>query len=107
MMLLTRQNLKDFERQGYTGDKNPEDIKIIVKFFNPTGAGTWYCYEYEQEEGIFWCFANIGNDTFAECGTVALSEIQNFRGRFNLGIERDIHFGIKHTLKDVIDFKVR
>jgi len=107
MMLLTKKNLKDFEKQGYTGNKKLTEIKIIVKFFNPTGAGTWYCYEYEQEEGIFWCFANLGDDTFAECGTVAFSEIQDFKGKWGLGIERDRHFGTDHTLQDVIDFKVR
>jgi hypothetical protein len=29
-------------------DKRPE---VIVKYFNPTGAGTWYVTEGEQIEG--------------------------------------------------------
>jgi hypothetical protein len=31
-----------------SGDKRPE---VIVKLFNPTGAGTWYVTEGEQIEG--------------------------------------------------------
>lgn len=103
MKLLTKEILEAFKKQGYTGDKKPEDIKIILKLFNPSGAGTWYCYEYEPENRIFWCYANLGNSTFAECGTVSLDELESIKfPPFGLGVERDMHFG-KHTLKEVMD----
>ena len=107
MKFLTKKNISDFKQQGDTGEMSPKDIKIIAKFFNPTGAASWFCYEYNEAEDIFWCFANLGHDQFAECGTVSAKELREFRGRFGLGIERDLHFGTNHTLEDVIEFKVR
>jgi len=38
----------------------------------------------------------------AELGTFSLDELQDFRGKFGLGIERDLHFKEK-TLKEVMD----
>lgn len=106
MQLLTKEILGAFKKQGDTSNKKPDEIKIIVKFFNPAGAGTWYCYEFNEEDGIFWCYANLGMPEFAECGTVALEELESIKGAFGLGIERDLHFG-EHTLQEVIDGKVR
>jgi len=38
----------------------------------------------------------------AELGTFSLDELQSYKGRFGLGIERDLHFKAR-TLKEVID----
>jgi len=102
MKLLTKEIIKEFEKQGYTGNKDPKDIKITCKFFNPAGAGTWYCYEYDPKDKIFWCYADLGDPVFAECGTVSLEELENIKLPFGLGIERDLYFG-EHTLKEVMD----
>jgi len=101
MKLFTKAIEQAFKKQGYTGNKEANDIKIICKLFNPTGAGTWYLYEKEDED-IYWAFVNLGDPVCAECGTVSLSEIKSFRGTFGLGIERDMHFGTR-TLKEVQD----
>ena len=74
MKLITKEIEKEFEKQGYTGETEAEDIKIIVKFFNPMGAGTWYLYEKETDD-VYWAFANLGDPVMAECGTVSLKEI--------------------------------
>lgn len=103
MKLLTKEILNAFKKQGDTSEKTAEKIKVIAKFFNPTGAGTWYLYEYDGYD-IFWCFANLGDRDCAECGTVSLSELKTFRGRFGLGIERDMSFPIgRYTLQEIID----
>jgi hypothetical protein len=102
MKLLTKEILEAFKKQGSTAHKKPEDIKIIVKYFNPAGAGTWYCYEYDPKDRIFWCFANLGDPMFAECGTLSLDELESITLPLGLSIERDLHFG-KHTLKEVMD----
>ena len=91
MKIITKAIEQAFEKQGYTGDKETKDIKIVMKLFNPTGAGTWYLYEKEDED-IYWCFANLGDLEMAECGTVSMNELMAFRGQFGLGIERDMHF---------------
>ena len=103
MKLITKEIEKAFEKQGYTGDLYPEEIKIICKLFNPVGVGTWYLYENEGN-GIFQCFANLNDPEMAECGAVSLHELESLELPFGLKIERDLSFPIgKHTLKHIID----
>ena len=103
MKLITKEIEKAFEKQGATGDKSPKDIKIVCKFFNPVGPGTWYLYEKEDDD-VYWCFANLGDPIMAECGTVSLSEIKSLKLPFGLGIERDVYFKpFSKTLQEVID----
>lgn len=102
MKLLTKKILADFKKQGYTDGKPKEQVKIICKFFNPTGAGTWYAVEYDENERLFFGFVSIFNDFCDELGYFSLDELESFRGRFGLGIERDLHFG-EHTLQTVLD----
>jgi hypothetical protein len=93
---------KAIEKQGYTGDKETKDIKVLFKLFNPVGAGTWFVYEIE-DGNIAWCFANLGDPTFAECGTVSFDELAGLRLPMGLTIELDRHFPIGETsLADVI-----
>jgi hypothetical protein len=91
MKILTKEVLDAFAKQGYTGDKSAKDIKIVLKLFNPTGAGTWYLYEKEDDD-IYWGYVNLGDVDCAECGTVSMQELMAYKGRFGLGIERDMHF---------------
>lgn len=103
MKIITKEIEKAFAKQGYTGNKKSEDIKIVMKLFNPCGAGTWYLYEKEDED-IYWCFANLGDPMCAECGTVSMSELMSVRLPFGLKIERDMHFKpLSKSLKDVMD----
>jgi hypothetical protein len=49
-------------------------------------------------------FVNLGDRDCAECGRVSMSELQAFRGRFGLKIERDMHFKpLSISLQEVID----
>ena len=51
MKLLTKAIVEKLLKSpigSHDGDKRPE---VIVKYFNPTGAGTWYVTEGEQIEG--------------------------------------------------------
>lgn len=91
MKIITKEIEQAFQKQGKTGRMSAKDIKIVLKLFNPTGAGTWYLYEKEDED-IYWGFVNLGCSYEAECGTVSMSELMAFKGRFGLGIERDMHF---------------
>ena len=103
MKIITKEILKAFAKQGRTGDKSAKDIKIVLKLFNPTGAGTWYLYEKEDDD-VYWGYVNLGDIDNAECGTVSMSELMNFRGRFGLGIERDKFFKpMSKTLEEVIN----
>jgi len=90
MKLLTKELLKRFEKIGR--QENVSDPVVVAKFFNPTGAGTWYATEYDPEERLFFGFVSIFGDCNDEWGSFSLDELQNYRGKFGLGIERDIYF---------------
>jgi hypothetical protein len=91
MKILTKEVLNAFAKQGKTGNKSAKDIKIVLKLFNPCGAGTWYLYEKEDDD-IYWGYVNLGDIDCAECGTVSMSELMSLRLPFGLHIERDMHF---------------
>ena len=103
MKILTKAVLAAFAKQGDTSQKEAKDIKIVLKMFNPAGAGTWYLYE-KLDEDIYMCFANLGDVEMAECGTVSMSEMMSLRLPFGLHIERDMHFTpLSMSLQSVID----
>ena len=93
MKLMTKELEQRFAQVGSQGDV--EDPLIIAKFFNPTGAGTWYATEYDPGTCTFFGYVSIFGDCNDEWGYFSLEEIESYRGRFNLGIERDLYFGEK------------
>ena len=104
MKLLTKAIEKAFIKQGNTEDMNPEDVKIIVKFFFPGSCATWYATEYNPETEMFFGFVSLFNDYNDALGYFSLNELEFFRSdkqRF-LRVERDYYFG-EHTLKEVKD----
>jgi len=92
MKLLTKEILKQFEKQGDTSEKSIDEITVIAKFFGGS-AYTWYLYEYNAEYGEFMAFVNLGCHINAELGRVSFDELQQLRfPPFNLPIERDRSF---------------
>jgi hypothetical protein len=106
MKLLTKAILDAFKKQGDTSEMRAEDVRVIVKFFNPSGVGTWFATEYDSDARRFFGYATLGDPDNAELGYFSLDELEAFRGRFGLKIERDMWFG-DHTLKEVMDKKGR
>ena len=103
MKILTAPILTAFAKQGYTGNKETKDIKVVMKMFNPAGAGTFYLYE-KLDDDTYMAYVNLGDPTYAELGAVSLTELEEYRGRMGLGIERDMHFPIgKYTVREVMD----
>ena len=93
MKLLTKALEKRFAQVG--SQENVKDPIIIAKFFNPTGAGTWYATEYDPKDRIFFGYVSIFGDWNDEWGYFSLDELESYKGRFGLGIERDLYFGEK------------
>ena len=93
MKLLTQDLLTRFEQVGRQEDN--QDPLVIAKFFNPTGAGTWYATEYNPQDKTFFGYVSIFNDWNDEWGYFSLIELESLRGPFGLGIERDIYFNSK------------
>jgi len=103
MKLITKEIENAFAKQGKTGHLEMSEIKIVMKHFNPMGAGTWYLYE-KLDDDIYMAFVTLGYPEDAECGTVSMQEIEEVRLPFGLKIERDMHFKpLSRTLKDVRD----
>ena len=93
MKLLTKEIEKNFQKIG-----RQEDVKdpiVVAKFFNPAGGGTWYATEYDPIEKMFFGYVSIFGDHCDEWGSFSLIELESIKGRFGLGIERDMHCGKK------------
>jgi hypothetical protein len=70
----------------------------VVKLFYPCGAATWLITEMMPDENdSLFGLADLGFGC-PELGYLSLSELQSFKGRFGLGIERDLHFVARFPL---------
>lgn len=90
MKLLNEALLERFAEVGRQDGEN--DPLVIVKFFNPIGAGNWYATEYDPESREFFGFVSIFGDYNDEWGYFSLNELESYRGRYGFGIERDLYF---------------
>jgi len=60
-----------------------------VKLFDPTGSWTWYISEYDPETRTAYGRVHGFAD---EYGAIYMPELVEYRGRFGLPIERDLHW---------------
>ena len=89
MKLMTKELEKRFAE---VGEQDIEDPIVIAKFFNPTGAGTWYAVSYCPERKIFFGYVSLFGDWNDEWGSFSLEELESINLSFGLGIERDLYF---------------
>ena len=99
MQLMTPELEKQFPPLYGTEKKDPEEVKVIAKFFDPCSSWTWYATEFDPKERVFFGFVR-GFE--AELGYFSLDELQSVKGLLGLGIERDLYFG-EHTLAEVME----
>ncbi|MDA9463187.1 DUF2958 domain-containing protein [Bradyrhizobium sp. CCBAU 53415] len=108
MKLLTsaqRAKLLDNGRRqaGVKGTPDEIDFYPVVKLFNPCGAATWLLTEIDpSDETVAWGLCDLGMG-FPEFGTVSLTELAAYRGRFGLGIECDLHFTARGPISTYIE----
>ena len=89
--------------------------EIVVKYFNPCGAQTWYMVSGTPLDAVngepvdnpddakdwhLFGFCNLGDDLNAELGYLLLSELEGTKLPAGLGIERDLYYD-GHSLKQV------
>lgn len=90
MKLITKEIEKKFEEFPlYSQDGKGGNSEVIVKFFNPFGAGTLYITEGNKlEDGDYEMFGycHLGDDENAEFGYICLSDLEG------INFERDMHF---------------
>ena len=78
------------------------DAKVLVKYFNPVGRGTWLITEAEKQEDGNWLLFGSCHIFVWEWGYVTLNELQAQRLPYGLTIERDLYIGSDATVKDLI-----
>ena len=72
--------------------------EVVAKIFNPVANGTWYILNSDpQDPDYLWAIVDLGYG--AEVGSVSRSELENYRGRFGLGFERDLSFDPVNALE--------
>lgn len=77
----------------------PEEGAVCkVKLFNPTGIGTWFIASYDPDTRVAYGVAKLHE---TEAGTVSMAELVEYRGRFGLPIERDLHWQPK-TMEELM-----
>jgi hypothetical protein len=102
MKLLTKEIQKKFDNTNLYGNKDTiDDSEVIVKYFDPCGAGTWYIIGAEKVGNDYMLFG-YAYILVWETGTVMLSELENMTNALGLGIERDRFFP-KTTIRELID----
>jgi len=90
MQLMTKTLERRFAQIGR--QENDPDPIVVAKFFNPTGAGTWWVTEYDPVDRIIFGYASVFGGPYDEWGYTSLNELESFRGVFGLGIERDLYW---------------
>jgi hypothetical protein len=125
--LMTKEIENLFKKLGR--QEKVDDPIVVAKFFNPTGAGTWYATELiylikrTDEDGepetleveaskidefkdcevvdmLFFGYVSIHGDFCDEWGYFELSELESVKcPPFGLGIERDLFFNPKPISK--------
>lgn len=91
---LLTEDIKKLFREQYPlySQEHTTDPKVVVKFFNPCGRGTWYITEGKEEPDGDWLFFGLCHIYESEFGYVTLSQLKDVQLPFGLTIERDIHF---------------
>lgn len=89
MELFTKEIIDKAKTQYPLGSDMGNQM-IIAKFFNPVGAGTWYLMNMDPEdENYCWGIVDLFE---VEVGSFSKSELENYKGSLDLGIERDLYF---------------
>lgn len=106
MELMTKEIERKFEKYPVgSQDGLGLDAKVLVKYFNPIGAGTWLIIEGDKlKNGEFEMFGyvDLGDSNNAEYGYVYLSELESIKLPGGLKIERDLHLPEDCTLLEAM-----
>lgn len=104
IMKLFTKEIEEKAQAQFPKGNDLESQVAVAKFFNPTGAGTWYLMNQDPEDTDYcWGICHIFE---WEIGSFSKSELENFKSRMGLGIERDLHF-TEVNAKDLWDSLVR
>lgn len=91
-MLMTKELEKKLEKYPIgSQDGKGMEAEVIVKYFNPCGAGTWLITEGEKQANGDWLLFGYCHIFEWEWGYVTLSELESVTLPFGLKIERELY----------------
>ncbi len=70
---------------------------MLVKYFNPIGAGTWLITEAERLDDGDWKLYGFCHLYEWEWGYLLLSDLQDIMLQGGLGIERDLYTSARYV----------
>jgi len=88
----------------HSQENKGKQAKVLVKYFNPYGAGTWLITEAEKQENGDWLLFGYCHIFVWEWGYVMLSELQNTKVNVfgcKFGLEIDLHIPDDATVADL------
>jgi len=89
MKLFTKEIEAKAQAQFHFGADMEKQV-IVAKFFNPSGAGTWWLMNQDPNDPDYlWGVVDLFE---IEVGSFSKSELENYVGVYGLGIERDLYF---------------
>lgn len=92
MKLTTAAIIKKFEKNPIgSQDGKGLEAKVLVKYFNPCGRGTWLITEAEKQEDGDWLLYGYCHIYEWEWGYFSLRELESIKLPFGLTIERDLY----------------
>jgi len=101
MKILTKEIRTRLEQNALA--RLPADqVKPVLKLFNPMGAATWLFTELDADGDTLYGLCDLGMQS-PELGYASLSEITSVKLRFGLKIERDMWFKATKSLQEYAD----
>lgn len=101
MKLMTKEIENRFKKYPIGSQEHVDDPTVVVKYFNPCGAGTWLITEGEKQNNGDWLFFGYCNINDWEWGEVMLSDLENVKLPYGLGIERDMYLDKNTTISSL------
>jgi len=101
MKLFTKEILDKLPKLGATNELDAQDVKVPLKLFNPCGSQSWFITEYDPDEKL--AFGYVTGMYEDELGYISIRELEELTLPFGLSIERDIHWNMNNTLKEVME----
>lgn len=111
MMMITSEDWKRLPSYEETAEQSSEETKVMMKYFNPVGRGTWYVCAVDPDYGTFFGFVSLfgAESGMDEAGSFGIDEILQTKVSalgVDFGLERDRNFPAgKYSLKDLYEGK--
>lgn len=92
MKMMTKKIEKELSKYPlYSQDGKGDKAKVLIKYFAPWTAATWYVLEGERLDDGDYEFFGIAYIHEWEYGYFRLSQLEEIKGPWGLTIERDLY----------------